>query len=73
MYIAQKKDFENLLVAFQDQNNEHSGIGIIKRVDFKNRKITFYTSAKKEKIKFVQFGLLKVSEEGEELGRTRIL
>ncbi len=73
VYIAQKKDFENLLVAFQDQNNEHSGIGIIKRVDFKNRKITFYTSAKKEKIKFVQFGLLKVSEEGEELGRTRIL
>ncbi|MFB0560568.1 MAG: Clp1/GlmU family protein [Candidatus Lokiarchaeia archaeon] len=73
VYLAQKRDFENVLVAFQDEKNNHIGTGIIKKVDFEKRKITFYTSTDKEKIRFVQFGLIKVSEEGEELGYTKIL
>lgn len=73
VYLTQKRDFENVLVAFQDENNEPIGIGIIKKIDFEKREITFYTSTEKEKIKSVQFGLLKVSEDGEELGYTKIL
>ncbi|WXG40637.1 MAG: Clp1/GlmU family protein [Candidatus Freyarchaeum deiterrae] len=73
VYLTQKRDFENVLVAFQDENNEPLNIGIIKRIDFEKREITFYTSADKEKIRSAQFGLLKVSEDGEELGYTKIL
>jgi len=73
VYLTQKRDFESVLVAFQDKNNEPIGIGIIKKVDFEKREITFYTSTDKEKVKSVQFGLLKVSEDGEELGYTKIL
>lgn len=73
VYIVQKRDFENVLVAFQDKNNEYVGIGIVKKVNFEKREITFYTSAEKEKIRFAQFGQIKVSREGEELGYTKIL
>ncbi len=73
VYLAQKRDFENVLVAFQDEKNDHIGTGIIKKVDFEKREITFYTSTDKEKIRFVQFGLIKVSEDGEELGYSKIL
>lgn len=73
VYLAQKRDFENVLVAFQDENNDYIGTGIIKKVDFENRVITFYTSTDKKRIRFVQFGLIKVSEDGEELGYTKIL
>jgi polynucleotide 5'-hydroxyl-kinase GRC3/NOL9 len=73
VYLTQKRDFENVLVAFQDKNNDPSGIGIIKRVDFEKREITFYTPTDKEKIRSAQFGLLKVSKDGEELGYTKIL
>lgn len=73
VYLAQKRDFENVLVAFQDEKNEYIGTGIIKKVDFEKSEITFYTSTEKEKIRFVQFGLIKVSKDGEELGYTKIL
>ncbi|MEM3585703.1 MAG: hypothetical protein QXO71_00115, partial [Candidatus Jordarchaeaceae archaeon] len=73
VYLAQKGDFENVLVAFQDKNDEPIGIGIIKRIDFEKREITIYTPTNKEEIKSVQFGLLKVNKDGEELGYTKIL
>ena len=73
VYLVQKRDFENVLVAFQDQSNAFVGTGIIREVDFEKREITFYTPVEKEKIRFVQLGQLKVSKEGEELGYTKIL
>lgn len=73
VYFTQKSDFENVLVAFQDKYNEPIGIGIIKKIDFEKREITFYTPIDKEKIQSIQFGLLKVSQDGEEIGYTKIL
>ncbi|MBS7250781.1 MAG: hypothetical protein KIH08_09385 [Candidatus Freyarchaeota archaeon] len=73
VYLVQKRDFENVLVALQDQRNAFVGTGIIREVDFEKREITFYTPVEKERIRFVQLGQLKVSKEGEELGYTKIL
>ncbi len=67
-------DFEwlsNLLVGFMDREGFCLGLGILKLINFKEKKVEILTPLRQEELKKaveVRFGRIRVREDGEELG-----
>ncbi|MGQ4892746.1 MAG: Clp1/GlmU family protein [Candidatus Njordarchaeia archaeon] len=59
---------ENLLLCIRDRDDKFLGLGILKRFDPNEKSLVVYTNVDEESIKTVEFGHIKVSEKGEELG-----
>jgi len=66
--IISKNEIENTLVCLKDKNEKFLGLGIIKDFNIENRSLIIYTRCKKDDVKTVEIGHIKVNEEGEEVG-----
>jgi polynucleotide 5'-hydroxyl-kinase GRC3/NOL9 len=65
-------DFSNVLVGLADGNVNTIDLGIIEAIDFKQRHMAVITPAATiTPVKIVQFGSMRVSPEGVELGRIK--
>jgi len=62
---------EGLLVSLLDQNRHFLCLGVISKIDYKNKKLKLFTPYR-EKISIVQFGQIKNSRDGKELGRSKL-
>lgn len=60
---------ENLLCGVGDGGGTILGLGIVRKIDFRRRRITLISPVPADAIKIVQFGDIYVSPEGKELGR----
>jgi polynucleotide 5'-hydroxyl-kinase GRC3/NOL9 len=57
---------KGLLVSLLDQNHHFLGLGVISKIDYKNKKLKLFTPCRK-KISIVQFGQIKSNRDGKEL------
>ncbi len=62
---------KGLLVSLLDQNRHFLGLGVISKIDYKNKKLKLFTSCR-EKVSIVQFGQIRISRDGKELGITKL-
>jgi polynucleotide 5'-kinase involved in rRNA processing len=62
---------EGLLVSLLDQNRHFLCLGVISKIDYKNKKLKLFTPYR-EKISIIQFGQIKNSRDGKELGRSKL-
>jgi polynucleotide 5'-kinase involved in rRNA processing len=62
---------KGLLVSLLDQNRHFLGLGVISKIDYKNEKLKLFTPCR-DKISIVQFGQIKNSRDGKELGKTKL-
>lgn len=67
--IATSESFRDLLVGLADENGNTLGVGIIQAIDFKQRFLFVLSPLKTiSPVKVVQFGAMRVSRDGIELG-----
>jgi len=57
---------KGLVVSLLDQNHHFLGLGVISKIDYKNKKLKLFTPCRK-KISIVQFGQIKSNRDGKEL------
>ena len=57
---------ENLLVGIR--KDYFLGIGVLKNVKLDKRELEIFTPVLKEDVETVEFGMMKITEEGKELG-----
>ena len=69
VYVVKEGDENGLLVSLLNNNRDFLGLGILSKLDYKNRVLKICTSCK-DKISIVQFGQVKISKAGNELGIT---
>ncbi len=62
---------KGLLVSLLDQNRHFLGLGVISKIDYKNKKLKLFTQCR-EKVSIVQFGQIRISRDGKELGITKL-
>ena len=62
---------KGVLVSLLDQNRHFLCLGVISKIDYKNKKLKLFTPCR-EKISIVQFGQIKNSRDGKELGITKL-
>lgn len=67
VYVVKEGDEAGLLVSLLNHKREFLGLGILSKLDYINRVLKICTSCK-DKISIVQFGQVKISESGNELG-----
>ncbi len=74
--VINEKNYENLMVGLLNGEHEFLGLGIITEINFHGvvPKISLFTPAYnlKDQIKTIQFGCLKVSRSGREIGYTKM-
>lgn len=65
-----EKEFRNVIVGLLNKENDLICLGVIEKIDFKNKKISiFYPKGNNvEDVKIIQFGSLKLTPEAEENG-----
>lgn len=66
--IVNPAELRNLYVALTDKEHHFLGLGTITDIDFANRRIKLYSTAKADNIKIIQFGSLKIKADGSEAG-----
>ncbi len=66
--IITPKFLKGILVGLLDENRKTVGLGIIKEVDFENRKLSLITPGEGKEVKIIQFGSLRYTLEGKENG-----
>jgi polynucleotide 5'-hydroxyl-kinase GRC3/NOL9 len=67
IHIVNDGDEKGLLVSLLDQNRHFLALGVIAKIDYHNMKLKLFTPCK-NKISIVQFGQIKNSRDGKELG-----
>ncbi len=67
--IVKDGEEKGLLVGLLNRNRDFLGLGIISKVDYRNKTLKIQTSCRDE-ISIVQFGQVKIDESGRELGIT---
>ncbi|MCK4310236.1 MAG: hypothetical protein KAV80_02155 [Methanomicrobia archaeon] len=67
--IILEKGFEEGLVVGFIKDDVCMGIGMVIRIDFERKEIYILTNVEKD-FEFVEFGRIKINEDGEEIGRT---
>ena len=60
--------FNGILVGLLGKKQEFLSIGVIQTINFKERVITIYTTAKASDVVSVLFGSIRIENHGEELG-----
>ncbi len=58
--------FENLLLGIR--KDRFMGIGVMKNIRLEDREIEIFTSVPREDVETVEFGMMKITEDGRELG-----
>jgi len=70
--LVKGESFHNLLVGLADENGSVLNVGLIQAVDFKQKFIFVLSPLKTaSSVKVVQFGSIRVTKEGKELGTLR--
>lgn len=62
---------ENLLCGVADRDGNVVGLGIVARIDFRNKKMRLLSPVPARAVRIIQFGDLYVSPDGRELGRRK--
>lgn len=71
VHIVNDGTEKGLLVSLLDQNRHFLCLGVISKIDYKNKKLKLFTPCR-EKISIVQFGQIKNSRDGKKLGKTKL-
>lgn len=71
--LVRRRDFLNLAVALKDEKNETKGIGIIIGQKLRDSRVEILSPVSPDvKIRGLEIGFLRLSEDGEELGRIKL-
>jgi len=71
--LVRRRDFLNLAVALKDEKNETRGIGIIVGQKLRDSSVEILSPVSPDvKIRGLEIGFLRLSEDGEELGRIKL-
>ncbi len=71
--LVRRRDYQNLIVALKDAESETEGIGIIVNQLVRDELVEVLTPIKTDiKIRGLELGFLRLSEEGDELGRIKL-
>lgn len=71
--LIRKRDYQNLIVALKNEKSETVGVGIIVKQRTRDLVIEVLTPVQPDiKIRGLELGFLRLSEEGDELGRIKL-
>ena len=65
--IIDPKTIENVLIGLLNHQNRFLGFGVVTHIDFLKQLITIYSPVSKDKITSIQFGSIKITQNGQEI------